>query len=92
MLDGCSCCPVCARQRGESCSPLLPCDESGGLYCDRGPDDSGDTGICMGKAGGGPRAVPPACGSPPKRGRGVKKRDPRGPAVRGGRVLSVPSG
>ncbi|NP_001310148.1 CCN family member 3 precursor [Coturnix japonica] len=47
VLDGCGCCLVCARQRGESCSPLLPCDESGGLYCDRGPEDGGGTGICM---------------------------------------------
>lgn len=50
MLDGCSCCLVCARQRGESCSPLLPCDESSGLYCDRGPEDGGGAaGICMGR-------------------------------------------
>ncbi|NXP73561.1 NOV protein, partial [Ramphastos sulfuratus] len=53
VLDGCSCCLVCARQRGESCSPLLPCDESSGLYCDRGPEDGGSedgggaAGICM---------------------------------------------
>ncbi|KAM9235511.1 CCN family member 3 [Leptosomus discolor] len=48
VLDGCSCCLVCARQRGESCSPLLPCDESSGLYCDRGPEDGGGAaGICM---------------------------------------------
>uniref|UniRef100_A0A8C9FZA4 CCN family member 3 n=1 Tax=Pavo cristatus TaxID=9049 RepID=A0A8C9FZA4_PAVCR len=43
VLDGCGCCLVCARQRGESCSPLLPCDESGGLYCDRGSEDGGGT-------------------------------------------------
>lgn len=60
MLDGCGCCLVCARQRGESCSPLLPCDESGGLYCDRGPEDGGGTGICMGRCGGTGGA-----GSPP---------------------------
>uniref|UniRef100_A0A8C5TAN9 CCN family member 3 n=1 Tax=Malurus cyaneus samueli TaxID=2593467 RepID=A0A8C5TAN9_9PASS len=29
--------PRCAPGRGERCSALLPCDESGGLYCDRGP-------------------------------------------------------
>lgn len=52
VLDGCGCCLVCARQRGESCSPLLPCDESGGLYCDRGPEDGGGAGICMGRCGG----------------------------------------
>ncbi|XP_065525509.1 LOW QUALITY PROTEIN: CCN family member 3 [Lathamus discolor] len=48
VLDGCSCCLVCARQRGESCSALLPCDESSGLYCDRGPEEGGGAaGICM---------------------------------------------
>ncbi|XP_055143092.1 CCN family member 3 [Symphalangus syndactylus] len=47
VLDGCSCCLVCARQRGESCSDLEPCDESSGLYCDRSADPSNQTGICM---------------------------------------------
>ncbi|NXX30211.1 NOV protein, partial [Nicator chloris] len=47
VLDGCSCCLVCARQRGERCSALLPCDESSGLYCDRGPEDAAAAGICM---------------------------------------------
>ncbi|NWH31099.1 NOV protein, partial [Chloropsis hardwickii] len=47
VLDGCSCCLVCARQRGERCSALLPCDESSGLYCDRGPEDGAAAGICM---------------------------------------------
>nr|AAB20682.1 potential IGF binding protein [human, Peptide, 77 aa] [Homo sapiens] len=46
VLDGCSCCLVCARQRGESCSDLEPCDESSGLYCDRSADPSNQTGIC----------------------------------------------
>lgn len=74
VLDGCSCCLVCARQRGESCSPLLPCDESSGLYCDRGPEDGGGAaGICMGRwRRGGPvrrrrgweaGGASPACGS-----------------------------
>ncbi|ELW72738.1 protein NOV homolog [Tupaia chinensis] len=39
VLDGCSCCLVCARQRGESCSDQQPCDERTGLYC-------AQTGIC----------------------------------------------
>lgn len=84
VLDGCSCCLVCARQRGESCSPLLPCDESSGLYCDRGPEDGGGAaGICMGRwrrAGdpgapggrhGGPRLRQPSPGRwgvPPRAG------------------------
>ncbi|KAL2308703.1 hypothetical protein Nmel_001763 [Mimus melanotis] len=51
VLDGCSCCLVCARQRGERCSALLPCDESSGLYCDRGPEDGAAAGICMAPLG-----------------------------------------
>ncbi|XP_077023656.1 CCN family member 3 [Tamandua tetradactyla] len=47
VLDGCSCCLVCARQRGESCSELEPCEESSGLYCDRSADPRAQTGICM---------------------------------------------
>ncbi|XP_074841731.1 CCN family member 3 [Carettochelys insculpta] len=35
LLDGCGCCLVCARQRGESCSERQPCDQASGLYCDR---------------------------------------------------------
>lgn len=48
VLDDCSCCLVCARQRGESCSLLEPCEESRGLFCDRRADPSAGTGICMG--------------------------------------------
>ncbi|XP_052016693.1 CCN family member 3 [Apodemus sylvaticus] len=47
VLDGCSCCPVCARQRGESCSEMRPCDQRSGLYCDRSADPFNETGICM---------------------------------------------
>ncbi|XP_044540121.1 CCN family member 3 [Gracilinanus agilis] len=47
VLDRCSCCLVCARQRGESCSELLPCQESSGLYCDRSADPRAEVGICM---------------------------------------------
>lgn len=47
VLDGCSCCLVCASQRGESCSEMQPCDQSSGLYCDRSADPSNQTGICM---------------------------------------------
>lgn len=41
------------------------------------------------RAGGRGQCPQPAA---PRLKGGVKKRDPRGPAVRGGRVLSVPSG
>ncbi|XP_048364415.1 CCN family member 3 isoform X1 [Sphaerodactylus townsendi] len=47
VLDGCACCLVCARQRGESCSGRLPCQESRGLYCDRSAGTTADLGICM---------------------------------------------
>uniref|UniRef100_A0A8D0GST1 CCN family member 3 n=1 Tax=Sphenodon punctatus TaxID=8508 RepID=A0A8D0GST1_SPHPU len=47
VLDGCSCCLVCARQRGETCSDLQPCDESSGLYCDRSAETTARLGICM---------------------------------------------
>ncbi|XP_062987397.1 CCN family member 3 [Elgaria multicarinata webbii] len=47
VLDGCSCCLTCARQRGESCSERLPCDESSALYCDRGAGAEAGLGVCM---------------------------------------------
>lgn len=47
VRDHCSCCLVCGRQRGESCSHLQPCVESNGLFCDRSADPSNQTGICM---------------------------------------------
>ncbi|XP_036904336.1 CCN family member 3 [Sturnira hondurensis] len=47
VLDDCSCCLVCARQRGDSCSEMEPCEESRGLFCDRRADPSAQTGICM---------------------------------------------
>ncbi|XP_060099260.1 CCN family member 3 isoform X2 [Heteronotia binoei] len=47
VLDGCACCLVCARQRGETCSELLPCQESRGLYCDRSAGSAKDLGVCM---------------------------------------------
>ncbi|XP_072266803.1 CCN family member 3 [Pyxicephalus adspersus] len=45
VLDGCACCPVCARQDGESCSEVHPCQE--GLFCDFNADLRIDVGICM---------------------------------------------
>ncbi|XP_053322469.1 CCN family member 3 [Spea bombifrons] len=47
VLDGCACCPVCARQQGESCSEVHPCQEDKGLYCDFSADPRTDVGICM---------------------------------------------
>ncbi|XP_049628841.1 CCN family member 3 [Suncus etruscus] len=49
--DHCSCCLVCARQRGESCSDLSPCQAGSGLFCDRSADPSNRTGICMAVVG-----------------------------------------
>ncbi|KAM9308452.1 CCN family member 3 [Gastrophryne carolinensis] len=46
ILDGCACCPVCARQEGESCSEVHPCLEDQGLYCDVSNDPTTGTGIC----------------------------------------------
>uniref|UniRef100_A0A8D0E8I4 CCN family member 3 n=1 Tax=Salvator merianae TaxID=96440 RepID=A0A8D0E8I4_SALMN len=47
VLDGCSCCLTCARQRGESCSQQMPCDQGSGLYCDRGAGTKPGLGVCM---------------------------------------------
>lgn len=47
--DGCRCCQVCARQRGESCSEMLPCDRQKGLQCDFSASFPGDPGECVGE-------------------------------------------
>ncbi|KAF3697326.1 Connective tissue growth factor CCN family member 2 Precursor [Channa argus] len=49
VLDGCRCCQVCARQRGESCSELLPCDKQRGLQCDYSASFPGEAGECVSK-------------------------------------------
>lgn len=49
VLDGCSCCKVCARQAGEPCSFLEPCDHHKDLYCDYGVLSDTETGICIGE-------------------------------------------
>nr|XP_033785221.1 CCN family member 3 isoform X2 [Geotrypetes seraphini] len=46
VLDGCACCPVCARQPGESCSELHPCQENSGVYCDHSADPRAGEGVC----------------------------------------------
>lgn len=49
VLDGCLCCQVCARQRGEPCTEMLPCDRQKGLQCDFSTSFPGDPGECVGK-------------------------------------------
>ncbi|KAG1947471.1 CCN family member 2b isoform X1 [Pimephales promelas] len=51
VLDGCGCCKVCARQAGEPCSFLEPCDHHKDLYCDYGVLSDTETGICMAQEG-----------------------------------------
>ncbi|XP_068454470.1 CCN family member 5 [Clinocottus analis] len=45
--DGCRCCQVCARQRGESCTDVFPCDGRRGLQCDRSASFHGEPGECV---------------------------------------------
>ncbi|XP_051991992.1 CCN family member 2-like isoform X1 [Xyrauchen texanus] len=51
VLDSCSCCKVCARQSGEPCSLLEPCDHHKDLYCDYGVLSDTEMGICMAQEG-----------------------------------------
>ncbi|KAM8830180.1 CCN family member 5 [Synchiropus picturatus] len=45
--DGCRCCQVCARQLGEPCSEMLPCDRRKGLTCDYSATFPGEPGQCV---------------------------------------------
>ncbi|CAL1610782.1 unnamed protein product [Knipowitschia caucasica] len=49
LLDDCACCLVCARQKGQLCSDLHPCDTHRGLHCDYTADKK--TGICTSHSG-----------------------------------------
>ncbi|KAM9856120.1 CCN family member 5 [Aulostomus maculatus] len=47
VLDGCRCCQVCARQRGEPCTQMFPCNTQGGLQCDYSASFPGEPGECV---------------------------------------------
>ncbi|XP_028674847.1 CCN family member 2b [Erpetoichthys calabaricus] len=51
ILDGCGCCKVCAKQVGDPCSILEPCDQHKGLYCDYSILSDKETGVCMAQEG-----------------------------------------
>ncbi|KAG5281823.1 hypothetical protein AALO_G00049200 [Alosa alosa] len=47
VWDGCQCCQVCARQRGETCSDANRCDTKKRLACDYSASFPGDPGECV---------------------------------------------
>uniref|UniRef100_A0A8C3A254 Cellular communication network factor 5 n=1 Tax=Cyclopterus lumpus TaxID=8103 RepID=A0A8C3A254_CYCLU len=47
VLDGCRCCQVCARQGGQPCTEMFPCDGQRGLQCDYSASFHGDPGECQ---------------------------------------------
>ncbi|CAB1354246.1 unnamed protein product [Coregonus sp. 'balchen'] len=49
VLDGCRCCPVCARQEGEGCTERFVCDSQLGLQCDYSASYPGGPGECVSK-------------------------------------------
>ncbi|XP_024917132.1 protein NOV [Cynoglossus semilaevis] len=51
ILDDCACCLVCARQKGQVCSELNPCDTRKGLQCDYKADVHKRTGVCAAHKG-----------------------------------------
>ncbi|XP_046401121.1 uncharacterized protein LOC124167264 isoform X2 [Ischnura elegans] len=48
VRDGCGCCEVCARQRGESCDGSISCDPRKGLMCQFPTDSPTGSGTCQG--------------------------------------------
>ncbi|XP_071444275.1 uncharacterized protein [Hetaerina americana] len=46
VRDGCGCCEVCARQRGEPCDGNALCDPRKGLVCEFPPDKPSGPGVC----------------------------------------------
>ncbi|OXB55416.1 hypothetical protein ASZ78_011664 [Callipepla squamata] len=47
VTDGCDCCKMCAKQRGESCTEADICDFHRGLYCDYSGDRPRyEIGVC----------------------------------------------
>uniref|UniRef100_A0A3Q3W4J8 CCN family member 3 n=1 Tax=Mola mola TaxID=94237 RepID=A0A3Q3W4J8_MOLML len=51
ILDDCACCLVCARQKGQVCSEMNPCDTRKGLQCEYGADVHRRTGVCAAHEG-----------------------------------------
>ncbi|XP_041106216.1 CCN family member 2-like [Polyodon spathula] len=51
VMDGCSCCKVCAKQMGELCTENDICDHHKGLFCDFGSPMNRRIGVCIAKEG-----------------------------------------
>lgn len=50
VTDGCDCCKMCAKQRGENCTEADTCDFHRGLYCDYSGDRPRyEIGVCSRK-------------------------------------------
>ncbi|KAJ8013208.1 hypothetical protein DPEC_G00050890 [Dallia pectoralis] len=51
ILDNCACCLVCAKQKGQMCSEMNPCDARKVLNCDYTTDVHKRAGICVAHEG-----------------------------------------